>query len=114
MSVTPVVQAITPVLAAHGFALSFRLGREPDRQIIKGILSHRDGHSEETEMSLPVDTAFANVGQLSGMAINGNVASLTARILGNTANATAEVNFVSSDVNDRVFSFFFAYMKNKG
>ena len=66
------------------------------------------------EMSLPVDTEFANVGQLSGIAVNGNVASLTARILGNTANATAEVNFVSSDINDRVFSFFFAYMKNKG
>ena len=54
-----VVQAITPVLAAHGFALSFRLGREPDRQIIKGILSHRDGHSEETEMSLPLDMSGA-------------------------------------------------------
>ena len=66
------------------------------------------------EMSLPVDTEFANVGQLSGIAVNGNVASLTARILGNTANDTAEVNFVSSDINDRVFSFFFAYMKNKG
>ena len=66
------------------------------------------------EMSLPVDTEFANVGQLSGIAVNGNVASLTARILGNTANATAEVNFVSSDINDRVFSFFFAYMKNTG
>ena len=54
-----VVQAITPVLAAHGFALSFRIGRDTDRQLIKGILSHRDGHSEETEMSLPLDMSGA-------------------------------------------------------
>lgn len=54
-----VVQAITPALAAHGFALSFRIGRDGDRQIIKGILSHRSGHSEETEMSLPLDMSGA-------------------------------------------------------
>lgn len=54
-----VVQAITPALAAHGFALSFRIGRDGDRQIIKGILSHRGGHSEETEMSLPLDMSGA-------------------------------------------------------
>lgn len=52
-----VVEAITPILSQHGFALSFRIGRDGDRQIIKGILSHRDGHSEETEMSLPLDTS---------------------------------------------------------
>jgi hypothetical protein len=48
--------AIKPVLAAHGFALSFRTGRDGDRVTVTGILSHRDGHSEETTMVLPIDT----------------------------------------------------------
>jgi hypothetical protein len=50
-----VVTAITPMLSAHGFALSFRVGRDGDRQTVTGILSHRDGHSEETTLSLPLD-----------------------------------------------------------
>ena len=66
------------------------------------------------EMSLPVDTEFANAGQLSGMAVNDNVAGLVVRVSGNSSNGTANFAFVSSDINDRPFSFFFAYMKNTG
>lgn len=47
--------AIRPLLAQHGFALSFRVGSEPDRITVTGVLSHREGHQEETTMSLPVD-----------------------------------------------------------
>lgn len=49
--------AIKPVLAKHGFALSFRTGQEDGKIIVTGILSHRDGHSEETTMHLPVDAS---------------------------------------------------------
>lgn len=49
--------AIKPVLAKHGFALSFRTGQEDGRIIVTGILSHRDGHREETTMHLPLDTS---------------------------------------------------------
>lgn len=49
--------AIKPVLAKHGFALSFRTGQEDGKIIVTGILSHREGHSEETTMHLPVDTS---------------------------------------------------------
>jgi hypothetical protein len=48
-------EAIKPVLAKHGFALSFRIGKEADRVVVTGILSHAEGHAEETTMSLPVD-----------------------------------------------------------
>lgn len=48
--------AVRPVLAAHGFALSFRIGKDSDRVVVTGILSHREGHSEETTLSLPMDT----------------------------------------------------------
>lgn len=48
-------EAIKPILAKHGFALSFRTGRNGDRIMVTGILSHRDGHAEETTMELPAD-----------------------------------------------------------
>lgn len=50
-----VVTTISPMLSEHGFALSFRVSRDGDRQNVTGILSHRDGHSEETTLSLPLD-----------------------------------------------------------
>lgn len=50
-------EAIKPILSAHGFALSFKTGLAPDNKItVTGILSHRDGHSEETTMILPHDS----------------------------------------------------------
>lgn len=49
--------AIKPILAEHGFALSFRTGQADGKIIVTGVLSHRDGHSEETTMHLPVDTS---------------------------------------------------------
>ena len=48
--------AIRPVLARHGFAITFRVGQQESRINVTGVLSHRDGHSEETTMSLPIDT----------------------------------------------------------
>ena len=48
-------EAIKPILSKHGFAISFRTGREADRIVVTGILSHREGHSEETTMHLPLD-----------------------------------------------------------
>ena len=47
-------EAIKPVLTKHGFALSFRTGRDEGQIIVTGVLS-RGGHSEETTMHLPVD-----------------------------------------------------------
>ncbi len=48
--------AIRPLLAQYGFALSFRVKKEADRVEVTAILSHREGHSEETMLSLPMDT----------------------------------------------------------
>lgn len=49
--------AIKPVLAKHGFALSFRTGQDEGKITVTGILTHREGHSEETTMYLPADTS---------------------------------------------------------
>ncbi len=49
--------AIKPCLAKHGFAISFRTGQTDNKISVTGVLSHRDGHSEETTMLLPIDTS---------------------------------------------------------
>lgn len=49
-------EAIRPSLCKHGFALSFRITQpQPDRVSVTAVLSHRDGHSEETSLHLPND-----------------------------------------------------------
>lgn len=50
-------EAIRPILAEYGFALSFRIGRADGLVQVTGILSHREGHSEETTFDLPVDSS---------------------------------------------------------
>lgn len=50
-------EAIKPVLATHGFALTFRTGSEAGLIKVTGVLSHRDGHSEETTLCLPADVS---------------------------------------------------------
>lgn len=49
--------AIKPVLAQHEFALSFKVGREDGMIVVTGVLSHSEGHSEETSIHLPTDTS---------------------------------------------------------
>ncbi|WP_249729608.1 ERF family protein [Chelatococcus sp. YT9] len=50
-------EAIKPVLAQHGFSLRFRIGQDAGKIVVTGILSHREGHSEETSIHLPIDTS---------------------------------------------------------
>lgn len=50
-------EAIRPILVQYGFALSFKVRRTEGEIITTGILSHREGHREETELSLPTDNS---------------------------------------------------------
>lgn len=59
--------AIKPILAKHGFALSFRTGLEENKITVTGVLSHAAGHAEETTMALPLDQSGSkNVVQAHG------------------------------------------------
>lgn len=50
-------EAITPVLSSHGFALNHHI-EESDKSVrVTAILRHREGHQEETGMTLPIDTS---------------------------------------------------------
>lgn len=50
-------EAIRPTLQKYGFAVTFRVKQNDARLLVVAILSHRDGHSEETELVLPLDTS---------------------------------------------------------
>jgi len=52
-----VVGIITPILARHGFALSFRTKSEGSLVTVTAVLSHEQGHSEATSLTLPFDTS---------------------------------------------------------
>jgi hypothetical protein len=55
-----VVEGIRPILAEHGFSLSFRIAQPtPDRVAVTGVLGHQGGHTEETTLALPIDTSGA-------------------------------------------------------
>lgn len=50
--------AIRPVLHEHGFAISFRIGQAQDGKItVSGVLCHREGHLEETTITLMHDSS---------------------------------------------------------
>lgn len=48
---------IRPILQRHGFGLSFRTEEGEGRIYVTAVLAHREGHSEQTTMSLPFDTS---------------------------------------------------------
>lgn len=48
--------AIKPILSAHGFALTFRTNFA-EQISVTGVLSHRNGHREETTIALPADAS---------------------------------------------------------
>lgn len=53
-----IVEAITPVLAKHGFSFQFKIDQPtPGRVLVTGTLGHRGGHSESTGLALPIDTS---------------------------------------------------------
>ena len=50
-------EAIRDILSENGFTLTFRTGKDGDQITVTGILAHRGGHSEETTITLPMDTS---------------------------------------------------------
>lgn len=55
-------EAVKPVLQKHGFAITFKTHTEKDSVTVTGILMHRDGHRESTDMMLEADTSGSKNG----------------------------------------------------
>lgn len=86
-----VVSQITPVLSRHGFALSFRTGNDAGGVTVTGVLSHRDGHSEQTTLTLPIDAS----GSKNAVQSVGSSTSY-----GKRYTAAALLNLRTGDVDD--------------
>jgi hypothetical protein len=86
--------AIKPHLAEHGFALSFRTGTTPEGKItVTGILSHREGHQEETTMVLTHDsTGSKNAVQAIGSSISYGKRYTAGLLLNLTSRAPGEAD----------------------
>jgi hypothetical protein len=54
-------KVVTPILAQHGFSLSFKPAKAavPGQTAVTAILRHRQGHSDEATLDLPTDTSGA-------------------------------------------------------
>lgn len=64
-------EGITPVLAKYGFALSFKTEHSEKTVSVTAILRHRDGHSDQTSLPLPVDAgAGRNAVQSVGSSVS--------------------------------------------
>lgn len=64
-------EAIAPVLAKHGFALTFRTAEANSKVTVTAILRHGAGHKDETSLSLPTDTgAGRNAVQAVGSSLS--------------------------------------------
>jgi ERF superfamily len=52
------VDVMRPILARHGFSLSFKPGRSPRGvPTVTGVLRHEGGHNEAAEIELPADVS---------------------------------------------------------
>lgn len=84
-------EAVGPVLRQHGFALSFRVHQEGPKITVHGILSHRAGHQESTNIELaPDSTGNKNAPQAVVSAIS----------YGKRTTAGALLNITSYDEDD--------------
>jgi hypothetical protein len=50
-------EAVKPILRQYGFAISFRTAFENGEVIVTGVLSHRQGHREQSSVKLPADAS---------------------------------------------------------
>jgi hypothetical protein len=97
--------AIKPVLQKHGFAISFRVGQMDGKISVTGVLSHREGHSEETTIYLPSDTSGSkNAVQAVGSSTSygkrytaAALLNLTARGEDDDAKAAGGTEFIAED-----------------
>lgn len=86
--------AIRPALHEYGFGLSFRIGQAQDGKItVTGVLSHRDGHQEETTITLTHDsTGSKNAVQAVGSSVAYGKRYTAMALLNITSRAPADAD----------------------
>ena len=61
------------------------------------------------ELSLPVVSNIGAINDVAGSAVCGNIAAMTAEVIGVIANDTAKVQWISSDITSQVWSYSYTY-----
>lgn len=82
---------ISPVLARFGFSLSFKTEVTGDKVVVTAILSHREGHNDQTSLPLPID---AGAGRNAVQAVGSTVS------YGKRYTACALLNIRTSEDDD--------------
>lgn len=78
-----IIDAIRPVLVKHGFSLTFRTAQTEKAITVTGVLGHREGHKETTDVVLPPDTGGSkNVVQAWGSSTSYGKRYVTLTLLG--------------------------------
>lgn len=104
-------EAVTPVLTRHGFDLAFKNGLAPDGKVrVTTILTHIDGHSEDTYFDLPHDSSGSkNAVQAVGSSTSyakryGTLSILNIKVVGEDDNAnSSEAHTVIEKAKDAPF-----------
>lgn len=110
-------EAIRAPLANHGFALSFRVGQATDGKLtVTGILSHRDGHAEETTITLMHDSSGSkNSVQAIGSSISYGRRYATLALLNITSRAPQDMrtddNGKAADAGETIGADEIAYIE---
>jgi hypothetical protein len=103
--------AIRPILAKHGFALTFKVGQEGTNRVVTAFLRHREGHKEETTLALPLDTSgFKNDVQAVGSSLSYAKRYTAMALLNITTTGEdddgqrAGADFISADQKDELIA----------
>lgn len=95
-------EAVRPILQRHGFAITFRTKQGQAGIEVSAVLSHREGHHEETSLILPADNSGSkNAVQAIGSTISYGKRYALCALLNistgdDTDGAPASVNVISA------------------
>lgn len=93
--------AIRPILQKHGFAVTFRVNQSESMIKVVTVLSHRQGHREETDIMLPADTSGGkNAVQAIGSTISYGKRYGICALLNISTGDDTDGNFPSDDLPD--------------
>jgi len=86
-----ILTTVKPVMKEYGLAMTFKIDTSADAIKVTGILMHREGHREETTMTLPLD----NSGSKNSVQAMGSSISYGKRYI-----VCAMLNLATGDDND--------------
>ena len=96
-----ITRVIKPIMQQHGFAITFKVENIEKFISVTGILMHRDGHREQTTMTLPADIGKGrNEVQAVGSSTTYGKRYVMCALLNITTSETRDDDAHSSDGSD--------------